>query len=142
MSPLDRLDITIQEPKRTFRFEGNVLTISQHFESNQELTETIDGIYFAMPALLSVEFADPPYVQRVSGAVGSVGFQVGAKGMEDALSHHDTGAAGVQSGGVMGENWTSISKWSAPVVGRTPLFPRSPPPFLERARSRESLCPR
>ena len=75
MSPLDRLDITIQEPKRTFRFEGNVLTISQHFESNQELTETIDGIYFAMPALLSVEFADPPYVQRVNGAVGSVGFR-------------------------------------------------------------------
>ena len=52
-----------------------MLTISQHFESNQELTETIDGIYFAMPALLSVEFADPPYVQRVSGAVGSVGFR-------------------------------------------------------------------
>lgn len=35
----------------------------------------IRSLYFALPALLNVSFADPPYVERVEGTVGSSGFR-------------------------------------------------------------------
>ena len=74
-TPLDPLQVVIEEPGRTVRLDGNVLTISQHFDRNQALTELIEGIYFAMPTLLSVEFADSPYIERVDGTIGSISFR-------------------------------------------------------------------
>lgn len=49
---------------------GDVLTISQTFQSGQELNETIENIYFGLPSLLNTSLADPPYVERVDGSVG------------------------------------------------------------------------
>lgn len=73
--PLAPLDVTIEEPSRMVRLLGNVLTISQLFDSNRQLTELIEGIYFGIPVLLSVDFADPPIVDRIDGHVGGVRFR-------------------------------------------------------------------
>ena len=73
--PLLPLDVTINEPTRVVRMDGNVLKISQLFDSNQQLTEIVESIYFAFPMLLAVEFADPPIIERVDGQIGGVNFR-------------------------------------------------------------------
>ena len=73
--PLRPLDVTIHEPNRIVRLAGNILIISQSFESNQQLTEYIESIYFAFPMLLAIEFADPPIIERVDGQIGGVDFR-------------------------------------------------------------------
>ena len=74
-TPLNPLDVIIEAPNRNIQLNGNILTISQTFNSNQELTELIEGVYFGVPALLSVEFADPPYIERVEGELGKSNFR-------------------------------------------------------------------
>lgn len=74
-SPLQPLEVILEEPNRTIQMTGNMLTISQSFESNRELTQIIEGIYFAIPLLLNVEFADPPVIERVEGKIGDVDFR-------------------------------------------------------------------
>lgn len=73
--PLKPLDVQLVEPQRNVRLEGNSLTISQKFCSNQELTALIQGIYFGLPPLLNVEFADPPIIERVDGVIGATKFR-------------------------------------------------------------------
>lgn len=73
--PLKPLDVTIMEPDRTIQLAGQTLTITQSFESNEQLTELIEGLYFAIPMLLAVEFADPPIITSVNGSVGAVDFR-------------------------------------------------------------------
>lgn len=73
--PLRPLDVTIEEPIREVRLTGNVLSVSQHLQSDNELTEMIESIYFGLPLLLNIPFADPPYVERVEGTVGSNPFR-------------------------------------------------------------------
>jgi hypothetical protein len=73
--PLSPLDVTIQEPSRIVRMDGNVLKIYQLFDSNKQLTETVESIYFAFPILLAVEFADPPIIDRVDGQIGEANFR-------------------------------------------------------------------
>jgi hypothetical protein len=73
--PLTPLDVTIEEPIRTAKLVGNTLTLSQRFESLAELDQVITSLYFVLPALLNVSFADPPYVERVDGRIGQHGFR-------------------------------------------------------------------
>lgn len=73
-TPLKPLDVKITEPTRTVSLQGNVLSIKEHFRDLETLHETIQSFYFALPMLLNVEFADPPYVERVDGLVGGVAF--------------------------------------------------------------------
>lgn len=72
--PLSPLDVTIEEPTRTLRLTGTTLSISQRFESLAEMKETIESIYFFLPSLVNIPFADPPYIERVDGKVGSASF--------------------------------------------------------------------
>src|SRR5262249_35108189 len=74
-TPLRPLDVTIDEPIRRVQLTGNVLCVSQRVESDHELAQTIEGIYFVMPLLLNVPFADPPYIERVDGTVGASPFR-------------------------------------------------------------------
>jgi hypothetical protein len=74
-TPLRALDVTVEEPIRKVQLIGNVLSVSQHVESGQELARMIEGIYFVLPLLLNVSFADPPYVERVDGTVGGSPFR-------------------------------------------------------------------
>lgn len=72
--PLSPLDVTIKEPTRTLRLEGTTLTISERFESVELMMEVITAVFFELPILLSIPFADPPYIQRVDGKVGATNF--------------------------------------------------------------------
>lgn len=73
--PLAPLDVTIEEPIRVVRLTGKTLAVSQHFESLRELEETIVSLFFGLPLLLNVAFADPPFIERVDGTVGSSSFR-------------------------------------------------------------------
>lgn len=74
-APLKALDVTVEEPSRKVQLTGNVLYVSQHVENGHELAQMIEGIYFVLPLLLNVSFADPPYVERVDGTVGGSPFR-------------------------------------------------------------------
>lgn len=73
--PLQPLDVTIEETQRLVVWKGNLLRVSQRFDSLKVLSDTIESIYFALPMLLSVEFADPPFVERIDGTVGTTSFR-------------------------------------------------------------------
>jgi len=73
--PLDPLDLTIEEPIRVVRLEGKTLSILQRFESLRELEDTIMSIFFGLPTLLNVTFADPPFVERVDGVIAGAVFR-------------------------------------------------------------------
>ena len=73
--PLTQLDVRLREPIRTIQWAGNVLIVRQQFETLAKLKEMIESVYFGLPMLLNVSFADPPYIERVDGSVGSSGFR-------------------------------------------------------------------
>lgn len=73
--PLSPLNVTIEEPTRTLRLVGTNLSISQQFASLREMEGMIEGIYFVFPTLVNVPFADPLYIERVDGKVGSTSFR-------------------------------------------------------------------
>jgi hypothetical protein len=80
---------------------GNVLSVSQHFENHHELAQMVEAIYFALPLLLNVPFADPPYV-GVDGSTplfvigGSLAPVVGTVCLRRRDSHADQGAVATQ----------------------------------------------
>ncbi len=74
-APLKPLEVVIEEPNRVVSLCGNVLTLKERFDSFGALEETIQSIYFGLPILLNVEFADPPTVERVDGSIGPVSFR-------------------------------------------------------------------
>ncbi|MBD3293609.1 MAG: hypothetical protein GF393_11850 [Armatimonadia bacterium] len=65
----------IEEPIRRVVLSGNRLRIEAHFETLNALDEVVQSVYFAIPMLLTVEFADPVYVERVGGTIGGVPFR-------------------------------------------------------------------
>ncbi len=73
--PLEPLDVTIKEPIRKITLKGNVLCIEQHFDNLKTLHDTIQSLYFALPMLFNIEFADTPFVERVDGVSGEANFR-------------------------------------------------------------------
>lgn len=74
--PLNPLDVTIiEESIRTVQFKGNVLTIRQQFDTLDKLHDVINSIYFGLPLLLNLSFADPPIIECVDGHIGSCTFR-------------------------------------------------------------------
>lgn len=73
--PLRPLTVIIQEEGRHVALEGNRLTVELKVESLQALTELLESVYYALPMLLSVEFADSPYIERVDGSIEGVPFR-------------------------------------------------------------------
>ena len=74
--PFEPLDLTIQEPGRRWELRGNELRVSIEIcASNPDLTDLIESLYYGLPLLLNVEFADPPVVERVEGKVGDTEFR-------------------------------------------------------------------
>lgn len=73
--PLNPLEVIIVESVRRVTLVGNRLRIEARFEKSSELNELVQSVYFALPMLLSIEFADPVYVERVGGKVGGVPFR-------------------------------------------------------------------
>jgi len=73
--PLRPLEVVVEEPVRKVELRGNVFRIEGRVESLAELEETLLSVYFGLPILLTVEFADPPIVELVEGKVGDVPFR-------------------------------------------------------------------
>jgi len=73
--PLEPLDVTIEEPIRTISLKGNFLSIKEHFDDIRNLNDIIESLYFALPGLLNIEFADPPVIERVDGIIGDSNFR-------------------------------------------------------------------
>lgn len=74
-TPLRPLEVIIEGHARVVRLEGNVLTVIQDFASQKDLSALIQSVYFGLPTLLNVEFADPPLVRVVDGRIGEVAFR-------------------------------------------------------------------
>jgi len=72
--PLDPLEVVIEEADRRISLLGGRLRIEEHCESLKDLDDLVEPVYFGFPILLSIEFADPVYVERVAGKVGEVPF--------------------------------------------------------------------
>jgi hypothetical protein len=53
----------------------NGVQVRERCEDSAELIELLNSLYFGMFLLLSVEFADPPFVERIEGVIGSVPFR-------------------------------------------------------------------
>lgn len=73
--PLRPLDVTIEEPVRIVSLKGNIFSIKEHFNDLSKLNDTIESLYFVLPALLNIEFADPPVIERVDGIIGDSHFR-------------------------------------------------------------------
>jgi hypothetical protein len=108
--PLRSLDVTIEDPIRRVRLTGNVLCVSQHLQGGQELTEMVESIYFGLPLLLNLPFADPPYVERVEGSVGPNPFrwELSQWQMEFRTTTQDTQASAVA------QAWTRLGLLATP----------------------------
>lgn len=74
-NPLKPLEAIIEEPVRRIEMRGNELHIYTRFDSLKEMDEIVRSLFFAFPILLNIEFADPPFVERVAGKVGKVDFR-------------------------------------------------------------------
>jgi len=73
--PLKPLEVLLEEPNRNVHLQGNVLTIEQNFESNEELTQLIQWVYFGLPSLLNIEYADPPVIKQIEREIGKTSFR-------------------------------------------------------------------
>ena len=73
--PLQPLEVVIRGSGRVFSLNGNVLTLTETFDSWESLRETIESVYFGLPMLLNVTLADPPIVERVYGSIGGHEFR-------------------------------------------------------------------
>ena len=71
---LEPLDVRLADAERNFHLAGQELEIRSQFGSLALLDEFLQSLVLLLPWLLNVEFADPPYVERVNGEIGGVPF--------------------------------------------------------------------
>lgn len=69
-TPLGELEMALSGKYKIAELSGNVLTIEDEFDSWQTVREHIEQIYYLLPLLLAPRFADPPYIDRVTGVCG------------------------------------------------------------------------
>ncbi|MBZ5607969.1 MAG: hypothetical protein LAP38_06925 [Acidobacteriia bacterium] len=74
-APLAPLEVVMEEPVRRVSLTGNQHTIHQQCDSLDHLRELVESVYFSMPLLLAVDFADPPIVDLVDGRIGDIPFR-------------------------------------------------------------------
>ena len=74
-NPLHPIEVRIEDPEKVVTFHGPRLSLVQELAGQRELAAMIDSVYFGVPVLLNVAFADPPYVTRVDGRIGDVPFR-------------------------------------------------------------------
>lgn len=72
VEPLSALDVTFEEPSRVVALRGRVFSVSRRVQTRDDLGALIDSLFFMIPALLAIDFADPPHVERVSCVINGV----------------------------------------------------------------------
>lgn len=75
LPPLNPLNAVLESFDETIKLSGNVLSLSKKITSIQELKDLIHSLYFTLPMLLNIEFADPPLIEMVEGEIGSTKFR-------------------------------------------------------------------
>ncbi len=79
LSPLEVIvDDLLKETGKPFRrieLKGNLLQISQRFSKLAGVHTLIEAVYFGLPFLLNLEFADPPVISHVNGKVANTEFR-------------------------------------------------------------------
>jgi hypothetical protein len=82
--PLKPLEVIIEEvpsegsaETRHARVElkGSTLEVRREMQSLEELEEFITGMFFVLPPLIGIKFAEPPVITRVDGEVNGVAFR-------------------------------------------------------------------
>jgi hypothetical protein len=74
--PLERIADRFQLDSDEFVLEGNVLTYTADYAMGDELGRSIQAFLFGLPPLLTLRFADPPFVRRVRIIVGDAAFRL------------------------------------------------------------------
>ena len=72
--PLRPLNVTIKKPNTTIRLRGNRLHIRTYCETGKALVSLIEAVYYGLPPVLNLDFAESPIIKRVSGKVGETTF--------------------------------------------------------------------
>ena len=73
--PLGPIDVTVRGPNSEFKIDGDTLSWRFPCESLDHLQGTLMGLKWILPALLNLEFRDPPIVLHARGAVGGTTFR-------------------------------------------------------------------
>lgn len=107
---LSPLGVGIQGDGFVGRLAGRILTVSRRFESLRELEELTASISYCLPMVLTVPFADPPYVERVQGRIGEVPF---SWELQHGNSHFLTTTQEEQEGS-FSKAWNRLSMLSEP----------------------------
>lgn len=72
--PLSPLQLKIDDYDVRFTMSGNKVTVIKRVNSQKELLNLIQDIYYVLPLLLAAEFADPPVIMNVEGIVAGSRF--------------------------------------------------------------------
>lgn len=73
--PLEPLEVVLESPTSRFSLQGDELRYEFECSNIDDLEGTIVGIKWILPALLNLEFSDPPMIDYVSGSVGETNFR-------------------------------------------------------------------
>ena len=69
------LKVTIKDEVREVKLEGNKFHILTHCATHKDVIELIESVYYGLPALLNLDFADSPVIECICGKVGNASFE-------------------------------------------------------------------
>ena len=72
---LSPLEVQVESPTTKFLLQGDLLTYTCPCENLDQLIGCLNGLQFVLPAFLNIKFPDPPVVEYIKGALGSVDFR-------------------------------------------------------------------
>jgi len=75
------LEVSIKDEVREVKVEGNKFHILTRCATRKDLIELIESVYYVLPALLNLDFADSPVIECTCGKVGNVSFEWVHKGV-------------------------------------------------------------
>jgi hypothetical protein len=73
-SPLLPLDLLLEEDGLKLSVSGEKVTVSKVVSSKNDLANMIEAVYYVLPLLLAVEFADPPIIEEINGTIEGIEF--------------------------------------------------------------------
>lgn len=73
--PLELLKVTVQWPSAKLELKGDVLHYERRCDNVDDLVGSIQALQYLFPALLNVDFPEPPHIVSISGQVDGVSFR-------------------------------------------------------------------
>jgi hypothetical protein len=72
--PLEPLEVTVQWPSARLELKGDVLRYERRCNDVEDLVACIQAFQYVFPALLNVDFPEPPHIVSIIGRVNDVPF--------------------------------------------------------------------